>query len=231
MIENAHHLKVIEQRLLWLSHWMIHNANHIRPKADGIKVGGHQASSASMVSIMTALYFSALRPEDIPTTAPTEITSVVDLAKPEVAALFRKRIQGINPGAGISGFSRQMIMDYGLADLGFHFENGTVEDCTGAALDAVAKNELVVVPLWYPQWLHQEVELRELADPMGLLSGQDDATLVLRRDAAAKLKNESLAYLRSVHLGNKAVSEIDHMICREGLSFIDAAKAWLDSRG
>lgn len=58
------HLKTIEQRLLWLSHWMIHHANHIRPKVDGIKVGGHQASSASMVSIMTALYFSALRPAD-----------------------------------------------------------------------------------------------------------------------------------------------------------------------
>jgi pyruvate dehydrogenase E1 component len=58
------HLRAIEQRLLWLSHWMIHHANHIRPKVDGIKVGGHQASSASMVSIMTALYFSALRPED-----------------------------------------------------------------------------------------------------------------------------------------------------------------------
>ena len=57
-------LKIVEQRLLWLSHWMIHNANHIRPKADGIKVGGHQASSASMVSIMSALYFSVLRPED-----------------------------------------------------------------------------------------------------------------------------------------------------------------------
>ncbi|MDJ0992801.1 MAG: transketolase [Dinoroseobacter sp.] len=64
MAENSQHLKVIEQRVLWLSHWMIHNANHIRPKVDGIKVGGHQASSASMVSIMTALYFSALRPED-----------------------------------------------------------------------------------------------------------------------------------------------------------------------
>lgn len=57
-------LKVIEQRLLWLSHWMIHNANHVRPNASGIKIGGHQASSASIVSIMTALYFSALRPED-----------------------------------------------------------------------------------------------------------------------------------------------------------------------
>ncbi|MDP2121790.1 MAG: transketolase [Hoeflea sp.] len=63
-MSDTGHLKTIEQRLLWLSHWMIHNANHIRPKADGIKVGGHQASSASMVSILTALYFSALRPED-----------------------------------------------------------------------------------------------------------------------------------------------------------------------
>ncbi|MBA3911598.1 MAG: transketolase [Rhodobacter sp.] len=58
------HLKTIEQRLLWLSHWMIHHANHVRPKVDGIKIGGHQASSASMVSILTALYFHALRPED-----------------------------------------------------------------------------------------------------------------------------------------------------------------------
>ncbi|MFB9149296.1 1-deoxy-D-xylulose-5-phosphate synthase N-terminal domain-containing protein [Roseovarius ramblicola] len=62
--ETDNHLRTIEQRLLWLSHWMIHHANHVRPKVDGIKTGGHQASSASMVSIMTALYFSALRPED-----------------------------------------------------------------------------------------------------------------------------------------------------------------------
>ncbi|MCE8516720.1 transketolase [Ruegeria pomeroyi] len=62
--QDLSHLKTIEQRILWLSHWMIHHANHIRPKVDGIKIGGHQASSASMVSIMTALYFSALRPED-----------------------------------------------------------------------------------------------------------------------------------------------------------------------
>lgn len=57
-------LQQMEQRLLWLSHWMIHHANHIRPKVDGIKIGGHQASSASLVSVVTALYFSALRAED-----------------------------------------------------------------------------------------------------------------------------------------------------------------------
>src|SRR5881628_2906975 len=42
---------------------MIHNANHLREDA-GLKVGGHQASSASMATIMTALYFAVLRPQD-----------------------------------------------------------------------------------------------------------------------------------------------------------------------
>ena len=57
-------LKLIEQKILWLACWMIHNANHLRSNDDGLKVGGHQASSASIVSIMTALYFDILRPED-----------------------------------------------------------------------------------------------------------------------------------------------------------------------
>jgi len=58
------YLAELERRALWLSTWMIHNANHIRPNHDGMKVGGHQASSASMATILTALYFAALRPED-----------------------------------------------------------------------------------------------------------------------------------------------------------------------
>ena len=62
--KEIHQLKTIEKRLLWLSCWMIHNANHLRENTDGLKVGGHQASCASMVSIMTALYFYILKPED-----------------------------------------------------------------------------------------------------------------------------------------------------------------------
>ena len=62
---DARQLAALARRVLWLSHWMVHHANHVRPKAEGeVKVGGHQASSASMVQIMTALYFRALRPED-----------------------------------------------------------------------------------------------------------------------------------------------------------------------
>jgi pyruvate dehydrogenase E1 component len=57
-------LRAIERKALWLSAWTIHNANHLRPKRDGLKVGGHQASSASMVTLMTALYLRTLRPQD-----------------------------------------------------------------------------------------------------------------------------------------------------------------------
>ncbi|MER9243540.1 1-deoxy-D-xylulose-5-phosphate synthase N-terminal domain-containing protein [Mesorhizobium sp. M0633] len=57
-------LSALEKKVLWLSTWMIHNANHLRENTDGLKVGGHQASSASLVTIMTALYFSVLRPDD-----------------------------------------------------------------------------------------------------------------------------------------------------------------------
>ncbi|MEX3009661.1 transketolase [Hoeflea sp. TYP-13] len=57
-------LKDLERKVLWLSAWTIHNANHIRPNDDGLKVGGHQASCASISSLMTALYFSILRPQD-----------------------------------------------------------------------------------------------------------------------------------------------------------------------
>ncbi|WP_341988287.1 transketolase [Azorhizobium sp. AG788] len=57
-------LSALERKVLWLASWTIHNANHLRPSSDGLKVGGHQASSASLATIMTALYFHTLRPQD-----------------------------------------------------------------------------------------------------------------------------------------------------------------------
>ncbi len=74
VVENDHpgtisadrlaYLSALERKILWLSSWMIHNANHIRPSRDGLKVGGHQASCASAATLLTALYMDVLRPED-----------------------------------------------------------------------------------------------------------------------------------------------------------------------
>jgi pyruvate dehydrogenase E1 component len=57
-------LRELEKKVLWLASWTIHHANNVRPNTDGVKVGGHQASSASLATIMTALYFRVLQPQD-----------------------------------------------------------------------------------------------------------------------------------------------------------------------
>ena len=57
-------LKEIEDRVLWLATAIVHEANLVRPNVDGVKVGGHQTSSASMVSIMASLWFRHLGPAD-----------------------------------------------------------------------------------------------------------------------------------------------------------------------
>jgi len=62
--DNLPVLAALERKVLWLASWMIHSANHLRENSDGLKVGGHQASSASLATIMTALYFDVLRPQD-----------------------------------------------------------------------------------------------------------------------------------------------------------------------
>jgi len=62
--ERKQLLAAIEKKLLWLASWTIHNANHLRPSRDKLKVGGHQASCASVATILTALYFDVLRPGD-----------------------------------------------------------------------------------------------------------------------------------------------------------------------
>src|SRR6266436_7353154 len=63
-VQRLRLLRELERKVLWLSAWTVHHANHLRPNRDGIKVGGHQASCASLVTLMTALYFDVLRPED-----------------------------------------------------------------------------------------------------------------------------------------------------------------------
>ena len=54
----------VQRRVLWLATAIVHHANRVRPNASGVKVGGHQASSASMVTLMTALWFAFLEAPD-----------------------------------------------------------------------------------------------------------------------------------------------------------------------
>ena len=118
----------------------------------------------------------------VPEYVPDVVAEVSDLLMPEVSARMEKVIQGINPGAGISRFSRAIVEQYGLAAAGYHFETGTERDCFGRFETAVVDRSWVVIPLWHPQALHHRHKIRALAEPKGLLGGTDEATLIVRRE-------------------------------------------------
>ena len=163
-------------------------------------------------------------PDDVPI---DEVASLQDLARPHVAQRMDKLIQGIGPGAGISRFSREIVARYRLDEHGYEFRNGTLDDCVGAFERAVAERRWVVVPLWQPQYLHHRHRIRALADPAELLRGKDAATIVLRRDAAALLPPALIECLAGMTLGNAAVTELDHMVGRERLDPLVAARRWM----
>ena len=97
----------------------------------------------------------------VPDYVPAEqVAEVADLLRPEIRQRMTPVIQGINPGAGISRFSRQIMAEYGLEAAGYRFLNGTQEECLAAYEQAVAQDRWVVVPLWRPQF-----PARDLPDP------------------------------------------------------------------
>ena len=149
--ETRRHLHAIERRLLWLSHWMVHHANHVRPKAEGeVKVGGHQASSASVVQIMTALYFHALRPQDRVAVKP-HASPVFHAMQYLAGNLDRERMEAFRGLGGVQSYpSRTKDAD------DVDFSTGSVG--LGVAITAFAS--LV------QDWLHAKEALRPEV-PMG----------------------------------------------------------------
>ncbi len=145
----------------------------------------------------------------VPHYVPDAISSVADLLGPMALRRMERLIQGINPGAGISRFSKVVVAAYELDAAGYHFETGTEADCFGRYERAVAERRWVVVPLWHPQWLNHRYRIRELEEPRGLLGGRDEATLIVRKDAEALIGEPALARLSRLTLGNAKVSALD----------------------
>lgn len=142
----------------------------------------------------------------------TDVAQIADLLREPALTRMERLIQGINPGAGISRFSKAMVDHYGLAAAGYHFETGSEADCFERYEAAVAKGQWVVVPLWHPQFLHARHTIRALAEPAGLLGGTDKATLIVRKDVEAQIGAPALEELGRLHLGNAQVSVLENRL-------------------
>nr|WP_320136102.1 glycine betaine ABC transporter substrate-binding protein [uncultured Amphritea sp.] len=139
----------------------------------------------------------------------TDVSSVTDLLREPALNQMERLIQGINPGAGISRFSAKMIEAYGLGAEGYTFISGSENDCFDRYEAAVTEERWVVIPLWHPQFLHNRYTIRALKEPMGLLGGKDEATLIVRKDARERIGAEAMQALSHIYIGNKKLSALE----------------------
>lgn len=110
----------IQRRVLWLSTYLIHHANHIRPNADSIKVGGHQASSASVVSMLSAYYFAAAEPGDLIAIKP-HASPVYHAIQYLLGNLSREKLLQFRSFGGLQAYPSRLKDPDGV-----HFSTGSV---------------------------------------------------------------------------------------------------------
>ncbi len=96
-------LELVQWRVLWLATSIIHHANNVRETPSGVKVGGHQASSASMVGIMTALYFGHLEAADRVSVKP-HAAPVAQAISYLLGSLDRERLTELRAFGGLQSY-------------------------------------------------------------------------------------------------------------------------------
>jgi pyruvate dehydrogenase E1 component len=100
-------LEAVQDRVLWLATSIIHHANRIRKVPSGVKVGGHQASSASVVSIMTALWFEYLRAQDRVSVKP-HASPVLHAIEYLLGALDRRYLTTLREMGGLQSYPSRL---------------------------------------------------------------------------------------------------------------------------
>lgn len=150
------------------------------------------------------------------------ISRVEDLKDPAVSVLFDKQIFCINPGAGISRFSLEIIQKYGLNEYGYTLTNLPENEYFAYIEKRIAQKKHFIIPFWHPQFLHYKYKLRALKEPFGLLRGKDEATLLLRKDAIPKFDFTTLIALKNIYLSNQKISALDYLLHIENKNITEA---------
>ncbi|NMF87306.1 glycine/betaine ABC transporter substrate-binding protein [Aromatoleum petrolei] len=124
----------------------------------------------------------------------SELSSISDLNKPEVAKKLKSQVQGIDPGAGLMRASEQALKDYSLT--GYDLRTGSDAAMIVALDRAMARKDWIVVTTWNPHWMFSKYKVRYLEDPKKSLGGAEAIHAIGRKGfdqdfpkAAAFIKN------------------------------------------
>ena len=148
----------------------------------------------------------------------SDVKSVADLKKPEVAAKMVKTIRGTLPDSGLMIGSKKIFDAYGLGESGYELAPGPAKEWLANFNEHIAKQDWFVMPLWQPQYLSKAFKLRVLQEPQQLLGGANTAYLVANKTFAASMPPKQREMLGRIELSVKAVTELDHMVNIGGMT-------------
>ena len=192
--------------------------------------GAYWAQYGKEAREITRLYEGARFFWAVPDYVPArEVSSIADLAKPNVAERMTKLIQGIGPGATITTVSLRAVREYGLEPLGYLLRPGTAAEWTGAYEAAIAEKKWIIFPTWTPQYLNRGGALRMLEDPRGVLGGANHGSMVASTERFALLPQTTRNVLSSITLDIDSVTEMDWMVNAKKMSPREAARAWINA--
>jgi glycine betaine/proline transport system substrate-binding protein len=157
----------------------------------------------------------------------TEVKSVADLRKPDVAAKMQKEIRGTHPDSGLMIGSKKIMQEYGLADAGYHLVPNEAAERATNFNDNIAAKRWFVMPLSQPNYLNRVASMRILDEPKQFLGGADKAYLVAHKDFYAKVDKHTWKALQRMSLSVKAVTEMDYLVNVKKLTPEYAARNWM----
>lgn len=202
---------------LLTSAWLPFNDGHLKAEVE---------KEVSLIEL--GLHYKPYSLWAVPDYVPeSEVSEISDLHKQHVLEKMRPAIQGVCPGAGITRSSINMMNLYGLSETGYRFFTGCEECCYSTLEQAIKNKEWVVVPLWKPNYLHLQYNIRELKDPKKLLGTTDRAVLLMREDRKHLFSPEELAILNSLEFSNDIISELDYQVSCNNKVLDEVTQKWL----
>jgi glycine betaine/proline transport system substrate-binding protein len=179
---------------------------------------------------ITTLYEDAKLYWAVPAYVPaSEVKSVADLAKPDVAAKMVKTIRGTLPDSGLMIGSKKIFDQYALAGTGYELVTGSAAEWIANFDQRIAARDWFVMPLWQPQYLNRAHKMRVLDEPQKLLGGPNRAVLVASKTFWERLDKKQRNVLSRVELSVRAITEMDYWVNVEKMNPRDAARRWLGS--
>ena len=195
--------------------------------------GGHAALYEPVRSVtfqIAPIYENAEFFWVVPSYVPEDmVSSVADLAEPEVVARMPQTIVSLPEATGLTVGGRRVMDAYGLGEAGYELLAASPAEWLGAFRTAVEAGDWVVFPLWQPQWVNAAYDVRPLDEPRNAYGDADTAWLIGHETLGESLDADTLAILERMRIPVDAVTEMDRLVNVEGLSPRDAARRWMEA--